>query len=159
MLGSNLSISGPNIVLNTIVAEILCQFADELEASKDFTAALDALIKKTIRAHKRIIFNRDGYSKKWQREAEKRGLLNLKTAVEALPYLVSKKSIGLFAKHRVFTESKVRSRCDIMLETYAKTINIEALPMIEIVKKDILPSRVKVYAYACKHNPCKENLK
>ncbi len=140
MLGSNQSISGPNIVLNTIVAEELKQFADELESADDFTKALNDLIRKTIKDHKRIIFNGDGYAESWPIEAEKRGLLNYKTTVEALPHFIDKKNIDLFTSHNVFTEKEMISRTEILLETYSKTINIEALTLNDMVKKQILPA-------------------
>ena len=140
MLGSNQSISGPNIVLNTIVAEELKQFADELEGAEDFTKALNDLIRKTIKEHKRIIFNGDGYAESWQLEAEKRGLLNYKTTVEALPHFIDKKNIDLFTSHNVFTEKEMISRTEILLETYSKTINIEALTLNDMVKKQLLPA-------------------
>ncbi len=140
MLGSNQSISGPNIVLNTIVAEELKQFADELEGAEDFTKALNDLIRKTIKEHKRIIFNGDGYADSWPIEAAKRGLLNYKTTVEALPHFIDKKNIDLFTSHNVFTEKEMVSRTEILLETYSKTINIEALTLNDMVKKQILPA-------------------
>ena len=140
MLGSNQSISGPNIVLNTIVAEELKQFADELEGAEDFTKALNDLIRKTIKEHKRIIFNGDGYAESWQIEAEKRGLLNYKTTVEALPHFIDQKNIDLFTSHNVFTEKEMISRTEILLETYSKTINIEALTLNDMVKKQLLPA-------------------
>ena len=140
MLGSNQSISGPNIVLNTIVAEELKQFADELEGAEDFTKALNDLIRKTIKEHKRIIFNGDGYADSWPIEAAKRGLLNYKTTVEALPHFIDKKNIDLFTSHNVFTEKEMISRTEILLETYSKTINIEALTLNDMVKKQILPA-------------------
>ena len=140
MLGSNQSISGPNIVLNTIVAEELKQFADELEGAEDFTKALNDLIRKTIKEHKRIIFNGDGYAESWPLEAEKRGLLNYKTTVEALPHFIDKKNIDLFTSHNVFTEKEIISRTEILLETYSKTINIEALTLNDMVKKQLLPA-------------------
>ena len=140
MLGSNQSISGPNIVLNTVVAEELKQFADELEGAEDFTKALNDLIRKTIKEHKRIIFNGDGYADSWPIEAAKRGLLNYKTTVEALPHFIDKKNIDLFTSHNVFTEKEMISRTEILLETYSKTINIEALTLNDMVKKQILPA-------------------
>lgn len=140
MLGSTFSIAGPNIILNTIVADEIGQFADELEGAADFDAAVDALIARTIREHKRIIFNGNNYSDAWVQEAKKRGLLNLKSTPEALPYFASRKNIELFEKHGIFTETEVVSRCEILLETYNKTINIEALTMLEMVKRDILPA-------------------
>ena len=140
MLGSTVSIAGPNIILNTIVAEELRQFADQLEKAKDFKAELQKLIKKTIKDHKRIIFNGDGYSAEWEKEAAKRGLLNLKTTPEALPTFISKKNIKLFTQHKVYTESEMRSRYEIMMENYCKTIHIEALTMIDMVKKSVIPA-------------------
>lgn len=140
MLGSTVSIAGPNIILNTIVAEELRQFADQLEKAKDFKAELQKLIKKTIKEHKRIIFNGDGYSAEWEKEAAKRGLLNLKTTPEALPTFISKKNIKLFTQHKVYTESEMRSRYEIMMENYCKTIHIEALTMIDMVKKSVIPA-------------------
>ncbi len=140
MLGSAFSISGPNVVLNTTVAEELEQFADELEKADDFQKALSALIQKTIREHKRIIFNGNNYSDEWVEEAKKRGLLNLKSSAEAIPHFVDDKNIKLFTKHGIYTETEMRSRCEILLENYAKIINIEALTMIDMIKKDIIPA-------------------
>jgi glutamine synthetase len=140
MLGSSFSIAGPNIVLNTIVAQSLKEFADILEKSSNFQSDLAALIKKTISEHKRIIFNGNNYSDEWVREAEKRGLSNLKTTVEALPAFVSEKSVALFTCHNVFTEKEIHSRYEILLENYCKTLHIEALTMTDLVKKDIIPA-------------------
>lgn len=138
--GSSMSVSGPNTILNTIVAEELKQFADELEKADDFTDALNDLIKKTIHEHKRIIFNGDGYSEEWKKEAAKRGLLNLPTTVDAMPTVLDKKNIDLFEKHRIYTEPEIRSRYEIQLDAYSKTINIEALTMVEMTKRQILPA-------------------
>ena len=138
MVGSKLSIAGPNTVLNTTVAEELSQFADILESSDDFTTALNNLIKETIKNHKRIIFNGNNYSDEWVKEAEKRGLLNLKSTPESLPYLSTDKNIRMFEKFKIFSEKELNSRLEIHLEDYCKTINIEALTMLEMVKKDIL---------------------
>ena len=140
MLGSAFSIAGPNIVLNTIVAEELRQFADTLEKSNNFDEDLNILIKNTIKDHKRIIFNGNNYTDAWVEEAENRGLLNLKTTPDALPYFVHSKNIELFTKHHVFSESELYSRYEILLENYCKTIYIEALTMIDMVKKYIIPS-------------------
>jgi len=140
MLGSAFSIGGPNIVLNTIVAETLSQLADTLEKSKNFKGDLAALIKKTISEHKRIVFNGNNYAEEWVVEAKKRGLSNLKTTVEALPEFVSKKSVELFTKHHVFTETELHSRYEILMEGYCKTINIEALTMVDMVKGLIMPA-------------------
>ncbi len=142
MLGSTFSIAGPNIVLNTIVAEVLSQFADILEKGTDFKTELAALIKKTIKQHKRIIFNGNNYSDEWVVEAEKRGLLNLKTTVDALPTFIAPKNVTVFERHHVFTETEMHSRYEILLEGYCKTVHIEALTMIDLVKKEILPSSI-----------------
>ena len=140
MLGSSLSLSGPNIVLNTIVAESLKSYADRLEGAENFEEALNALIKKTIKDHKRIIFNGDGYDQAWVEEAQKRGLLNLKSTPEALPHWLDEKNVELFTYHKVFTREEMESRYEIILDNYCKVINIEALTMLEMVKKDILPA-------------------
>ncbi len=140
MLGSASSISSANIALNTAVAESLKSYADRLENVEDFEEALHALIKKTIKDHKRIIFNGNGYDDEWIKEAEKRGLSNLRTTPDCLPALISEKSVELFANHKVFTREELEARYEIYLENYCKTINIEALTMIDMVKKDILPA-------------------
>lgn len=140
MLGSTFSIAGPNIVLNTIVAEELKQFADTLESSTNLDKDLNTLIKNTIKNHKRIIFNGNNYSDNWVQEAEKRGLLNLKTTPDALPYFIHSKNVDLFTKHHVFSESELYSRYEILMENYYKTIHIEALTVIDMVKKYIIPS-------------------
>lgn len=140
MLGSASSISSVNVVLNTAVAEELKQFADALEECDCFETALHALIKKTISEHKRIIFNGDGYTDAWIEEAEKRGLLNLKTTPDCLPYLIKDKNISLFTDHKVYTPCEIKARYEIMLDNYCKVINIEALTMIDMVRKDILPA-------------------
>jgi len=139
-LGSNDSIACCNIMLNTAVAEILSQFADELEASKDFQKDLQALILKTIKEHKRIIFNGNGYSDEWVKEAEKRGLMNLKSTPDALAHLCDKKNADVLKKHGVFTDVELKSRYEIYNENYVKIINIEALTMIDMVKKMYLPT-------------------
>ena len=138
--GSSMSVSGPNTILNTIVAESLRQFADELEDAEDFTDSLYELLKKTIREHKRIIFNGDGYSKDWEEEAKKRGLSNLPTTVDALPKYLEPKNIELFKRHHIFTEIEVRSRYEIELDAYSKLINIEGLTAVDMAKKEILPA-------------------
>ncbi len=140
MLGSTFSIAGPNIVINTIVADALRQFADELEQAHDFNAALHDLVVKNIREHKRIIFNGNNYTDEWKEEAAKRGLLNLKNSAEALPHFADKKNIELFERNGVFTEREVTSRTEIMLENYCKVLTIEALTMIEMGKEDIYPA-------------------
>ena len=145
MLGSSASVSGPNTVLNTAVAESLRLFADELEQADNFEVALHELIKRTITNHKRIIFNGNGYDDAWLKEAEKRGLLNLKTTPDAMAYYLSEKNINLFTLHKVYTEKEMRSRHEILTQSYCKLINIEGKTMTDMVKKDILPS---VSAYA-----------
>ena len=139
MVGSSASISGPNIVLNTAVAEELKQFADILEKADDFEGELHSLIQKTIKEHKRIIFNGNGYDDAWIEEAERRGLLNLKTTPDALPYYVKEKNLKLFESHKVFSREEVFARYEIKMELYVKTLNIEALTMVDMVHKDILP--------------------
>ncbi len=140
MLGSTFNIACTNVMLNTIVAEELCQFADELEKAEDFDTALMMLIQREIKAHKRIIFNGNGYDQKWVEEAEKRGLMNLKTTPDALPHYTDDKNLKLFTKHKIYTEIEIASRKEILLEEYSKTINIEALTMLDMLKKDIIPA-------------------
>ncbi len=142
MLGSTFSIAGPNIVLNTIVSEVLCEFADILEKSQDFKHDLSKVIRKTIKEHKRIIFNGNNYSDEWVTEAKARGLLNLSTTVDALPTFILQKNCEVFAKHSVFTETEIHSRYEILLEGYCKTLHIEALTMIDMIKKDIIPASI-----------------
>ena len=140
MLGSFSSVSCTNVVLNTAVAEELKQFADTLEAAEDFEEALHELIKKTITEHKRIIFIGNGYDDAWIAEAEKRGLLNLRSTPDCLPYSIHEKNIKLFTDHKVYSETEMRARYEILSESYCKTLNIEALTMIDMAKKDILPA-------------------
>ncbi|MCI8611232.1 MAG: glutamine synthetase type III [Clostridiales bacterium] len=145
MAGSSQSIASPNTVLNTAVAEELRLFAEELEDAKDFTLALHNLIRKTIGDHKRILFNGNGYDDCWLEEAKRRNLSNLKTTPEALTHLLDEKNIALFTTHKVFSELEMKSRYEINLESYCKTLNIEALTMIDMAKHDIFPA---VSAYA-----------
>lgn len=142
MLGSTTSISDPNVILNTIVAEALSQFANELEKSENFKESINKLIKDTIVKHKRIIFNGNNYSEEWVVEAGARGLLNLKTTPDALPSFVAEKNIKLFTNHHVLTEVELHSRYEILLENYVKTLHIEALTMIDMVKKYSIPSAI-----------------
>ncbi len=139
-LGSSISISCPNIMLNTIVADTLSQFADKLENANDFHSACRSLIRKTFKAHRRIIFNGDGYTEEWIKEAEKRGLLNLKNTPDALEHFVDKKNIELFLRNHIYGETEVRARYEILLENYSKVIAIEAQTMINMAKKDIFPA-------------------
>ena len=138
MLGSAASIADANIVLNTAMAEALRQIADELEAADNFNKAVKKIVQRHLNHHKRIIFNGNGYSKEWEEEAAERGLLNLKSTPDALPYFVKDDNIELFTRHNVFTETEVRSRYEITLENYSKVINIEALTMIDMVKKYVI---------------------
>ncbi len=139
MLGAPSSVADPNIILNTIVADVLMEFADELEKAKNFTGALNALIRDTIRAHKRIIFNGNNYTDEWVEEAHKRGLIDWRSSAEAIPHLADEHNRCLFTRHGVFTELELNSRKEIMLETYVKVLSIEALTMIDMVSRDILP--------------------
>ena len=145
MPGSSQSISGPNIALNTIMAEELQQFADQLENSTDFNADLARLIKQAFTEHQRIIFNGNGYEDSWIAEAEKRGLSNLKSTAEALPAYIAKKNVDLFVKHGIYTEGEVRARYEIHVENYTTIITIEANTMVDMIHRDILPA---VSAYA-----------
>ena len=140
MLGSSASISGANVVLNTAVAESLRQYADVLEQAVDFETALHDLIRDVIRRHKRIIFNGNGYDDAWVQEAERRGLLNLKTTPDCVPYYVCPKNIELFTRHRIYTETELRARYEIKLSSYCKVLHIEALTMLDMTQKDILPA-------------------
>ena len=142
MLGSAASVANPNIVLNTAVAEILRQFSQTLEhvPPEDMEQAVHNLLKATISAHKRIIFNGNGYTDEWVEEAQKRGLFNLKTTPDALPEFISEKNVALFAKHHIFTKGELHSRYEIWLENYTKTLHIEACTMAEMVQKDLLPA-------------------
>ena len=140
MLGSSQSISGPNIALNTIMAEELQQFADELERSADFQADLHKLIKKTFTEHQRIIFNGNGYDDAWIQEAEKRGLPNLTSTADALPMYTAEKNIHLFVKHGIYTKEEINARAEIHIENYSAVISIEANTMADMIRHDILPA-------------------
>ena len=159
MIGSSNSIAGCNTVLNTAVAESLRQFADVLEVAEDFHTSLNTLIRDTIKKHKRIIFNGNGYDDAWIREAtEERGLLNLKTTPDALPYYLAAKNIRLYTMHNVYTETEMRSRYEIMLENYSKTINIEAATMVDMVRKGILPAITSYSKEICETGIAKKSL-
>jgi glutamine synthetase len=140
MLGSSQNIAMPNIVLNTAVAESFKQFADVLEKADDFDAAVAELIKETFTAHMRILFDGNGYSEEWEKEAEARGLLNLKTSVDAYKHFNDPKNVKLFIDHGVMSEVEINSREEIYFENYAKIVNIEALTMIEMASRDIIPA-------------------
>ena len=150
MLGSSDSISCTNTILNTIVADELCQFADELEKSKNFKKDLKALLVKTIKEHKQIIYNGNGYSEEWLKEAvEVRKLPNLVSTVDALPEYITPESVALFEKFHVYSEAELKARTDVLLENYSKVINIEALTMIDMVKKQILPAVMRYTKEIC----------
>ena len=142
MLGSSASVAGPNVVLNTAVAEALAQFYKELEgtAPEDMETAVHELIKRAIRKHKKVIFNGNGYTDEWIKEAEERGLYNLVSTPDALPQFIADKNIELFTKHSVFTKEEIYSRYEILLEIYVKTINIESKTLQEMLTKDFIPA-------------------
>ena len=140
MVGSSASIASPNIVLNTAVAEVLSRFADRLEGAKDFDAELVGLLSETIAKHKRIVFNGNNYSDAWREEAKARGLLELKTTVDAVTSYVAPKNIDLFVKHGVFNNTELVSRCDIMLENYYKTVKIEAFTLRNMMRNYVIPA-------------------
>ena len=143
MVPSSASISGPNVVLNTIVAEVLSEVADRLEKASDFGAEVEVMLKEIIVNHKKVIFNGNGYSDEWVEEAAKRGLPNIRSTVEAVPHLISDKSIAVFEKHKVLSKVELHSRFEINLESYIKQINIEALTMVEMAKRQIMPASMK----------------
>ena len=143
MLGSSMSIAGANFTLNSIVADVLQDFADELEAADNFDTAVKELIKKTVTEHQKVIFNGDGYSDEWVAEAEKRGLPNVKSMVEAVPYLTTEKTVKLFERQNVLTKAELESRAEINYETYSKTINIEAKTMIDMAGKQYIPAVIE----------------
>ncbi len=142
MVGSGASISGPNVTLNTSVAEVLSQFADKLEKAKDFNKELNKIIKQTIKDHKRIIFNGNNYDAEWVLEAQRRGLLNLERSPMAYDIFDAQKNIDLFTKHNIFTKTEVQSRKDIHFENYCKVIKIEATTMLEMARREIFPAAV-----------------
>ena len=142
-LGSSMSISGPNVIINTIVADVFQEFSEKLENAKDFTSALNELIKETLNNHKRIIFNGDGYSAEWVEEAKKRQLLNLKTTTDSLPYILRKENIDLFKKHGIYSEHEIKARYEIQMEEYAKLVNIEVKTMLDLSEKEIIPACIR----------------
>ncbi len=150
-VGSTHNVATPNIILNTIVAESLRLFADELEKAtpENFDEILHALLVKTFKNHSRVIFNGNGYGDEWVKEAEKRGLPNLVSAVDALPHFEDKKSIDVFTQHKVFTEREIHARTEILLENYYKTINIEAHTVVEMVKRDYTPAVMSYQKTLC----------
>ena len=147
MMGSSASVANPNIILNTAVAEALAQFYAELKDTRaeEMEQAVHKLLKKAILNHKKVIFNGNGYSEEWVKEAEKRGLFNLVSTPDCLPQFIAPKNVDLFTKHHILTKEEIYSRYEILLENYVKTIIIEARTMAEMLTKDFLPS---VSAYA-----------
>ena len=147
-LGSSNSIACCNIMLNAAVAESLKQFADKLEGASDFEGTMHELIRETVKKHERILFNGNGYTDEWVEEATKvRGLLNLKTTADAMPHLLDQKNMDMLMAHKVFTETELKSRCEIMLENYCKSVNIEGHTMVDMVRKNYLPS---IEGYLCR---------
>ena len=140
MVGSSTNIACPNFIINTIVADQLKEFADQLEGADNFTLALNELIKDNIKKHKRILFSGNNYSLEWKKEAKRRGLLNLKTTVDALPLYPQQKNVELFEKHKVLSKNEIISRMEILLENYSNIVHIEALTAIDIARKHIIPS-------------------
>ncbi|MCQ2488657.1 MAG: glutamine synthetase III [Clostridia bacterium] len=140
MLGSSASLSSPNVVLNTIVAEALSQFADELENASDYESAMNSVIEKAFKEHNRIIFNGNNYSEEWVEEAKRRGLSNLKTTADAMVAYLDAKNIELFERHKIYTSEELEARYEITLENYCKALHIEAVTMLDMAKKDISPA-------------------
>ena len=140
MLGSSQSIASPNVVLNTIMAEELSQFADILEKADDFQSALQTLLHDTFTAHQRIIFNGNGYDESWVQEAKRRGLANLRDTVDCMPAYIDKKNIDLFTRHAILTETEMRARYEIHLENYCKVSAIEANTLLEMAMRGVLPA-------------------
>ncbi len=140
MLGSASSISDTNVMINTMVAEVFSGFADRLEKAEDIKTEINAIIKEVVENNSRILFNGDGYSEEWQKEAEKRGLLNLKSTVDALPLLKTEKNIDMFERHKVLSRSEIVSRVDIVLENYSKVLHIEALTLMDMMNREVIPA-------------------
>lgn len=156
MLGSQANVADANICLNTIVADALEKFADELERESDFNAAVNALIERELKAHYRIIFNLDGYGPEWEPEAAKRGLLNNKNTADAVPVCYEEKNVDVYVNQGVYTREEAIARADIRLENYVKIINIEALTMIEMAKRDIIPAVSDFVATLCQNVASKQ---
>ncbi len=140
MLGSASSISDTNVMMNTMVADVFAGYANRLENADDINSEVNAIVKEVMDKHKRIIFNGDGYSAEWEKEAENRGLLNLRSTVDALPLLKSEENIALFERHGVLNRAEINSRVDIVLENYTKTIHIEALTLLEMINREVIPA-------------------
>ena len=143
MVGSTQSTAGPSFVLNTIVAEVLCEIADELEGAKNIKTTAQTILQKIAAEHERIIFNGDNYTAQWQEQAEKRGLPNIRSTVESLQLALDKEYVEVFEKHKVLSKAELYARIEILLEAYSMTINIEALTMLNMAKRQILPACVK----------------
>ncbi|MCD8295382.1 MAG: glutamine synthetase III [Clostridia bacterium] len=158
MLGSQSNISDANICLNTIIADSFEQFADELEKASDVTAAAEAIVKRELTDHYRIIFNMDGYGPGWEAEAEKRGLLNNKNTADAVPVLYEQKNIDVYVRQGVYTKAEAIARADVFLENYTKLINIEALTMAEMAKRDIIPAVSDFIADLCQNVASKKSV-
>ena len=140
MVGSSQSVSGPNIALNTIMAQELSLFADKLEKAKDFGTALQKLLRETFQKHRRIVFDGNGYDGDWEKEAKQRGLLNLKTTAEALPYYISERTMELFVRNHIYTKEELTARYNIHVETYNRTLRVEARTMVRMIRTEILPA-------------------
>ena len=143
MPGSSMNLSDANTVLNTAVAKVLRDFCTEMDGQEDFTAAAAAWIRNTIRRHQRILFNGDGYTREWEEEAARRGLANHKTTVDALPCMITEKNIRLMDEMNVLTPVEMQSRCEVELEHYAKVINIEALTMLGMARRQLIPAAIE----------------
>ena len=143
MPGSSFNIACTNVMLNTAVADALKSFCDELEGTDDFNSRLNELIKRELKAHRRILFNGNGYSKEWEAEAEKRGLSNYKRTPDALIHYADEKNLELFRRHRIYTKEEMESRLEISLDEYQKAIHIEAVTMSEILRRQILPAAIR----------------
>ena len=157
MLGSSNSIACANIMLNAAVAESLKQYADRLEGTEDFNTALHLMIKKTIKDHKRIIFNGNGYDEAWIKEAERRGLSNYRTTPDCMPHLLDKKNVDMLTSQGVYSETELKSRCDIMLDNYCKAVLIEAETMVDMAEKQLLPAVEKYISKICETAISKKN--
>ena len=158
MVGSSANIACPNFIINTIVAEELREFADKLENAKDFNKELAELIKQTVIDHKRIIFSGNNYSSEWKKEAKRRGLLNLKSTVDALPRYTDQKNVELFERHKILSRSEIHSRMEILLENYCNIVHIEALTAIDIARKEITPAVIRYQSFLLKELKLKKEI-
>ena len=149
MLGSSASISETNVMINTMVADVFEEFADRLEKAETKEEEITAIIRETVKNHKRILFDGDGYSKEWEKEASKRGLLNLRSTVDAIPLFRSSENVSMFEHHGVLNRTEINCRSDIALENYCKILHIEALTLIEMVKRDIIPAVSRYVSALC----------